>query len=90
MRMIIWLGGIEVELTKLEKVIVISTFVQGLGEEFLENSKENHSLKQLLREIEKVFNDSTPDQMREAAESVLEKFIYDLIKENNLPLLKIN
>lgn len=82
------MGGIEVELTKLEKVIVISTFVQGLGEEFLENSKENHSLKQLLREIEKVFNDSTPDQMREAAESVLEKFIYDLIKENNLPLLK--
>jgi HEPN domain-containing protein len=77
-----------VELTKLEKVIVISTFVQGLGEEFLENSKENHSLKQLLREIEKVFNDSTPDQMREAAESVLEKFIYDLIKENNLSLLK--
>ncbi|ANV74666.1 hypothetical protein ACTJJY_30655 [Bacillus sp. 22475] len=76
------------ELTKLEKVIVISTFVQGLGEEFLENSKENHSLKQLLREIEKVFNDSTPDQMREAAESVLEKFIYDLIKENNLSLLK--
>ncbi|MCU4997842.1 hypothetical protein WNE24_28250 [Bacillus thuringiensis] len=76
------------ELTKLEKVIVISTFVQGLGEEFLENSKEKHSLKQLLREIEKVFNDSTPDQMREAAESVLEKFIYDLIKENNLPLLK--
>ncbi|AXR17832.1 MULTISPECIES: hypothetical protein [Bacillus] len=76
------------ELTKLEKVIVISTFVQGLGEEFLENSKETHSLKQLLREIEKVFNDSTPDQMREAAESVLEKFIYDLIKENNLPLLK--
>ncbi|WP_254489991.1 hypothetical protein [Bacillus thuringiensis] len=76
------------ELTKLEKVIVISTFVQGLGEEFLENSKENQSLKQLLREIEKVFNDSTPDQMREAAESVLEKFIYDLIKENNLPLLK--
>lgn len=76
------------ELTKLEKVIVISTFVQGLGEKFLENSKENHSLKQLLREIEKVFNDSTPDQMREAAESVLEKFIYDLIKENNLPLLK--
>ncbi|ANE89435.1 hypothetical protein ABE07_00620 [Bacillus thuringiensis] len=47
-----------------------------------------NSLKQLLREIEKVFNDSTPDQMREAAESVLEKFIYDLIKENNLPLLK--
>ncbi|HDR3885052.1 MULTISPECIES: hypothetical protein [Bacillus cereus group] len=76
------------ELTKLEKIIVISTFVQGLGEEFLENSKENNSLKQLLREIEKVFNDSTPDQMREAAESVLEKFIYDLIKENNLPLLK--
>ncbi|MEG7835134.1 hypothetical protein [Bacillus cereus] len=76
------------ELNKLEKVIVISTFVQRLGEEFLENSKENHSLKQLLREIEKVFNDSTPDQMREAAESVLEKFIYDLIKENNLPLLK--
>ncbi|EPC8411450.1 hypothetical protein ACR3AM_005918 [Bacillus thuringiensis] len=76
------------ELTKLEKIIVISTFVQGLGEEFLENSKENNSLIQLLREIEKVFNDSTPDQMREAAESVLEKFIYDLIKENNLPLLK--
>ncbi|HDR8244893.1 hypothetical protein COD10_29410 [Bacillus thuringiensis] len=78
------------ELTKLEKVIVISTFVQGLGEEFLKNSKDNHSLKQLLREIEKVFNDSTSNQMREAAESVLEKFIYDLIKENNLPLPKIN
>ncbi|MCU5414528.1 hypothetical protein OCE50_27040 [Bacillus wiedmannii] len=78
------------ELTKLEKVIVISTFVQGLGEEFLKNSKDNHSLKQLLREIEKVFNDSTSNQMREAAESVLEKFIYDLIKEKNLPLPKIN
>ncbi|MBY7114859.1 hypothetical protein ILT06_29025 [Bacillus sp. 17RED48] len=78
------------ELTKLEKVIVISTFVQELGEEFLENSKDNHSLKQLLREIEKVFNDSTSNQMREAAESVLEKFSYDLIKENNLPLPKIN
>lgn len=74
----------------MEKVIVISTFVQGLGEEFLKNSKDNHSLKQLLREIEKVFNDSTSNQMREAAESVLEKFIYDLIKEKNLPLPKIN
>ncbi|HHQ2899506.1 TPA: hypothetical protein ACSPOR_004752 [Bacillus cereus] len=51
------------ELSKLEKVIVISTFVQGLGEEFLENSKDNYSLKQLLREIEKVFNDSTSNQI---------------------------
>jgi hypothetical protein len=76
------------ELTKLEKVIVISTFVQGLGEEFLENSKDNQSLKQLLGEIEKVFNNSTPKQMREAAGSVLDKFINDLIKENNPPLSK--
>jgi hypothetical protein len=78
------------ELTKLEKVIVISTFVQGLGEEFLENSKNNHSLKQLLWEIEKVFSNSTPNQMREAAGSVLDKFINDLIEENNSPLPKIN
>ncbi|MGH0599841.1 hypothetical protein [Bacillus sp. R86525] len=78
------------ELTKLEKVIVISTFVQGLGEEFLENSKDNHSLKQLLEEIEKVFNNSTTNQMREAAGSVLDKFINDLIEENNPPLSKKN
>ncbi|EJV73293.1 MULTISPECIES: hypothetical protein [Bacillus cereus group] len=78
------------ELTKLEKVIVISTFVQGLGEEFLENSKDNHSLKQLLWEIKKVFNNSTPKQMGEAAGSVLDKFINDLIEENNPPLSKKN
>ncbi|PFL59615.1 hypothetical protein COJ27_23825 [Bacillus cereus] len=78
------------ELTKLEKVIVISTFVQGLGEEFLENCENNHSLRQLLREIEKVFSNSTPNQMREAAGSVLDKFINDLIEENNSPLPKIN
>ncbi|EJQ99004.1 MULTISPECIES: hypothetical protein [Bacillus cereus group] len=78
------------ELTKLEKVIVISTFVQGLGEEFLENSENNHSLRQLLREIEKVFSNSTPNQMREAAGSVLDKFINDVIEENNSPLPKIN
>ncbi|PGC51556.1 hypothetical protein COM24_17660 [Bacillus toyonensis] len=78
------------ELTKLEKVIVISTFVQGLGEEFLENSENNHSLRQLLREIEKVFSNSTPNQMREAVGSVLDKFINDLIEENNSPLPKIN
>lgn len=78
------------ELTKLEKVIVISTLVQGLGEEFLENSKNNHSLKQLLWEIEKVFSNSTPNQMREAAGSALDKFINDLIEENNSPKPKIN
>ncbi|MDC2864667.1 hypothetical protein [Bacillus sp. BP-3] len=69
------------QLTKLEKAIVIGAFVQGLGEEVLKNNTDNHLLKQLDEELEKIINNSTPNQMIEASASVIEKFICGLFED---------
>jgi len=69
------------ELTKLEIAIVIGAFVQGLGDEVLKNSTDNHLLKQLDKELEKIINNSTPNQMIEAGESVVGKFISKLLED---------
>ncbi|MEK4581775.1 hypothetical protein [Bacillus sp. FSL R12-0074] len=78
------------ELTKLEKAIVIGAFVQGLGEEVLNNNSGNHSLKQLDEELEKIINNSTPNQMKEAGASVIDKFIHGLLEENSQEKKEVN
>ncbi|MED1042627.1 hypothetical protein S2E19_06025 [Bacillus mycoides] len=67
------------ELTKLEIAIILGAFVQGLGEEALNNS--NDSLKQLEKELDKVVSNLTLNQMKEAGESVVNKFILGLLED---------
>ncbi|WP_242272161.1 hypothetical protein [Bacillus cereus group sp. BfR-BA-01310] len=68
------------ELSKLEIAIVIGAFVQGLGDEVLNNNNDNDLFKQLDEELEKIVNNSTLKQMKEAGESVVGKFIYSLFE----------
>ncbi|MEX0416520.1 hypothetical protein [Bacillus sp. C30] len=76
------------ELTKLEKAIVISGFVQGVGEEVL-NNNESKLLTQLNDELANILSNSTLSQMQEAGESVLNKLIQSLFeKEQSPPLTK--
>ncbi|EJR56193.1 hypothetical protein IIM_01285 [Bacillus cereus VD107] len=69
------------QLTKLEIAIVLCTVIQGLGEEVLNNNKGNDVLKQLEEELDKVLSNSTLNQMKEASEGVIEKFIHGLLEE---------
>ncbi|HDR4460015.1 hypothetical protein MNO09_10890 [Bacillus sp. N5-665] len=67
------------ELTKLEIAIVLGAFVQGLGEEALNNG--NDSLKELEKELDKIVSNSTINQMKEAGESVIGKLIHKLLED---------
>lgn len=62
--------------------IVLGAFVQGLGEEAI-NNNESKLLKQLEDKLDEVVNNSTPNQMKEAGESVVNKFILGLLEENS-------
>lgn len=67
------------ELTKLEVAIALSAFIQGLGEEELD--KDNDLFKQLESELDKIVSNSTLNQMKEAGESVVSKFIHKLLED---------
>lgn len=69
------------ELTKLEKAIVLSAFVQGLDEEVLNNNDDRQALNQLNETLEKIFNNSMPNQIKESGTSVVGKFIHGLLEE---------
>ncbi|OOZ86430.1 hypothetical protein [Bacillus cereus] len=60
--------------------IVLGAFVQGLGEEAI-NNNESKLLKQLEDKLDEIVNNSTPNQMKEAGESVVNKFILGLLEE---------
>ncbi|TKI97303.1 hypothetical protein FC699_08045 [Bacillus wiedmannii] len=68
------------QLTKLEMAIVLGAFVQGLGEE-ARNNNESELLNQLEDKLDEIVNNSTPNQMKEAGESVVNKFILGLLEE---------
>ncbi|PHB56440.1 hypothetical protein COE92_09365 [Bacillus wiedmannii] len=67
------------ELTKLEVAIALSAFIQGLGEE--ERDKGNDLLKQIENELDNIASNSTLNQMKEAGESVVSKFIHKLLED---------
>ncbi len=67
------------ELSKLEIAIALSAFIQGLGEEEL--NKGNDLFKQLESELDKIVSNSTLNQMKEAGESVVSKFIHKLLED---------
>ncbi|MEI2317646.1 hypothetical protein [Bacillus paramobilis] len=67
------------ELTKLEVAIALSAFIQGLGQE--ERDKGNDVLKQIENELDNIVNNSTLNQMREASESVVSKFIHKILED---------
>ncbi|MGG3046226.1 hypothetical protein BACERE00185_03092 [Bacillus mobilis] len=70
------------ELSKLEIAIAIGAFIQGLGEEVL-NNNESKVLKQIEDELAEVLSNSTLNQIQEAGESVLNKLIQSLFEETN-------
>lgn len=49
----------KMELTKLEKAMIISTFITALGREELEICTDEHSLEQLEEALEAVLYEST-------------------------------
>ncbi|PEA23100.1 hypothetical protein CON40_01520 [Bacillus cereus] len=67
------------ELTKLEVAIALSAFIQGLGEEELD--KGNDFLKQIENELDNIVSNSTLNQMKEAGESVVSKFIHKILED---------
>ncbi|MGN4872540.1 hypothetical protein ACTFSO_11935 [Bacillus cereus group sp. MYBK120-1] len=67
------------ELTKLEVAIALSAFIQGLGEEELD--KGNDLLKQIANELDNIVSNSTLNQMKEAVESVVSKFIQKILED---------
>ncbi|MFA2568068.1 hypothetical protein [Bacillus wiedmannii] len=67
------------ELTKLEVAIALSAFIQGLGEEELD--KGNDLLKQITNELDNIVSNSTLNQMKEAGESVVSKFIQKILED---------
>ncbi|WP_242270992.1 hypothetical protein [Bacillus cereus group sp. BfR-BA-01425] len=72
------------ELSKLEIAIAIGAFIQGLGEEVLNNNNnESKVLKQIEDELAEILSNSTLNQIQEAGESVLNKLIQGLFKETN-------
>lgn len=67
------------ELTKLEVAIALSAFIQGLDEEELD--KGNDFLKQIENELDNIVSNSTLNQMKEAGESVVSKFIQKILED---------
>ncbi|PEC82100.1 hypothetical protein [Bacillus cereus] len=67
------------ELTKLEVTIALSAFIQGLGQE--ERDKGNDLLKQIENEVDNIVSNSTLNQMKEASESVVSKFIHKILED---------
>lgn len=67
------------ELTKLEVAIALSVIIQGLGEEELD--KGNDLLKQIENELDSIVCNSTLNQMKEAGESVVSKFIHKILED---------
>lgn len=67
------------ELTKLEVAIALSAFIQGLGQG--ERDKGNDIFKQIENELDNIVNNSTLNQMREASESVVSKFIHKILED---------
>ncbi|MGH0465585.1 hypothetical protein [Bacillus luti] len=67
------------ELTKLEVAIALSAFIQGLGEE--ERDKGNDLLKQVENALDNIVSNSTLNQMKEAGESVVSKFIHKILED---------
>lgn len=75
-------GKMKMELTKLEKAIIISTFITALGREELEMCTDEYSLEQLEEELEVVLYESTLKQMMAAGRSGMNKIIQALLEEN--------
>lgn len=69
------------ELTKLEKAVVVSTFVAAIGGKEI----KEHIGVQTTGHIEKVFEEliynTAPKEIQEVGVNVLNKFIHDLLKE---------
>lgn len=78
------------ELTKLEMAIVIGSFIESLGTEGFENCADEHTLKRLDEEAEKINYNSSPKQMYEAGISVVNKIIQGILEEQSPPLKNKN
>lgn len=75
--------GERMELTKLEMAIVIAAFVKSLGVKELSQCVDEHTLKRLNEEAEKVNYNSSPKEVHEAVISAINKMIQDLLKDKN-------
>ncbi|MDO6631775.1 hypothetical protein [Bacillus thuringiensis] len=84
------LGRTEIGLTKLELAIVIAAFVKSLGVEELAQCVDEHTLKRLNEEAEKVNYNSSPKEVHEAVISAIKKMIQGLLKEKQSPHLQKN
>ncbi|OQR53316.1 hypothetical protein [Bacillus sp. CDB3] len=71
------------ELTKLEKAMIITTFMAALGKEELEMCIDEITFEQLDIELEEILNENvTLKQMIGAGRSGMNKIIQDLLDES--------
>ncbi|WP_128856967.1 hypothetical protein [Bacillus sp. CDB3] len=70
------------ELTKLEKVVIISTFIAALGKVELDFCTDEFSLEHLEVELEEIMDNFTLKHMMAAGRSGMNKIIQDLLEES--------
>lgn len=72
----------EVELTKVEKAIVIATILHAIDEEELEEYVELEKLLPLIKVLDGLYENTTPKVKKEATVSLINKLIDDFLKGN--------
>ncbi|PDZ42269.1 hypothetical protein [Bacillus wiedmannii] len=70
------------ELTKLEKTVIIGTFMAALGKEELDFCTDEFSLEHLEVELEEILDDLTLKQIMAAGRSGMNKMIQELLEES--------
>ncbi|PEU82150.1 hypothetical protein CN386_08050 [Bacillus cereus] len=70
------------ELTKLEKAVMIGTFITALGKEELDFCTDEFSLEHLEIELEEILDDCTLKQIITAGRSGMNKLILELLEES--------
>ncbi|MBJ8112353.1 MULTISPECIES: hypothetical protein [Bacillus cereus group] len=70
------------KLTKLEKAVMIGTFITALGKEELDFCTDEFSLEHLEVELEEILDDCTLKQIMAAGRSGMNKMIQELLEES--------
>ncbi|PHE92475.1 hypothetical protein COF81_19650 [Bacillus pseudomycoides] len=68
------------ELTKLEKAIVVSAIIQSIGEQGIIKYLNKESIQQLNIIFENLLDNTSPKAMREATINVINEIIQDSLK----------
>lgn len=71
------------QLTKLEKAIVLGTLLNSIGENDIEDYVDLESLRSVVQVLSKLHKRTKPEEKKEAITSLLGKLMHELSKRNN-------